>query len=81
MSPFFHFAAPGTWDDLTKGFERTVNELVPKTDEERAKEAVNNAEEDIWDAILDAISGGGDCTSDIDCNAVVGHCYIYQPSK
>ena len=85
MLSFFHFAAPGTWDDIEKGINRgiqaTANEIFPKSEEELAKEAVNNLEEDALDAFKDFISGGGDCDSDSDCNAVVGYCYRHPISK
>ena len=72
-------------DDFTKtvdrGFQATANEIFPKSEEELAKEAVNNLEEDALDAFKDFISGGGDCDSDSDCNAVVGYCYRHPISK
>ena len=58
-------AAPGTYYDLGKVIDRTVYEFIPKTDEERARDALNNAEEDLFDAFEDFISGGGDYR----CNA------------
>merc|ERR1711948_159476 len=39
-------SAPGTWDNIGKSFDRTANDLIPKTEEERARDALNYAEED-----------------------------------
>ena len=77
---FILFAAPGTWDNLGKTVDRTFNDLIPKTEEERARDAVNYAEEDLLDAFEDLLSGGGDCIGNSDCNAVLGYCDA-SPSK
>merc|ERR1712241_1377217 len=39
-------SAPGTWDNFGKTLDRTVNDLIPKTEEERERDALNYAEED-----------------------------------
>ena len=68
-------AAPGTWDNFGKTLDRTVNDLIPKTEEERERDALNYAKEDALDFFKDFLSGGGDCLGDSDCNAILGYCY------
>jgi len=68
-------SAPGTWDNFGKTLDRTVNDLIPKTEEERERDALNYAEEDALDFFKDFLSGGGDCLRDTDCNAYLGYCY------
>ena len=53
---------------------------VLDADEERARDALNYAEEDALDFFKDFLSGGGDCLRDTDCNAYLGYCYP-SPSK
>merc|ERR1712117_884370 len=67
-------SAPGTWDNLGKTLDRTVNDLIPKTEEERERDALNYAKEDALDFFNDLLSGGGDCLGDSDCNAYLGYC-------
>ena len=72
-------AASGPWDDVTEGAKRFVNNLTPKSDLEKATDKFVHFMEEIKDGVIGGIFGGGDCTSDEDCNAILGHCSKIKP--
>ena len=71
----------GSWDtDLGKATDKILQYLEdnfsPKTDLEKAADKVIYYIEDAWGGLKSCIAGGSGriCSSDGDCNSVLGHC-------
>merc|ERR1712210_391485 len=67
-----HTAVAMTPEDFEKGVGRSAREFIlPETDGDRLEEVFNF----LWGVI----SGGGNCSNDRDCNAIIGYCNEAQP--